>query len=299
MQSKEWIEKHCLVEAGKREALTSRHPYLHTIASVVSASTNSLYGQMVRTCSFVRSFQLNSTIYQQEVECSYDDIDLAFIIKVTDGLEFLQTLHGYPAGSPVALSPPPLSSVTVPPAPAMELLGPTLVFTAKLGAQAIADFESDVLIQDLHNFAPGELLCVCQHAVCSLQSCSFFCKIVVAVDIQARILSARQLKITAPKGIIVETAIKFRHASEISQARSLLTSLLSDPSSVFRTDLLPVDILEARIAATGLNGCSLAAENCGAHGILYPLTPFGCTCECDPGWQNGHHANATNTYCSG
>jgi len=286
------------VQADKRETLTTLHPYLTTIASVVSSSTNSLYGQAVRTCSYARSFHLNSTTYQQEVECSYDDIDLAFIIKVTDGLEFLQTLLGYPNDT-VAPSPPPLSSMRVPPALAMGSSGLTLVFTTKLEAQTLTGFAADTFIKDLQNFAPGECFGCDRMLSAHCNHLCYFCNLLYAADTQVRILSTKQLENSVRRGIIVETAIMYRRASEISLAKSLLASLLSDPTSIFRSNFLPADILGGRIAVTGLNGCNLTAESCGPHGFLYPSTPFGCTCECNPGWQNGRNANATDTYCSG
>lgn len=49
----------------------------------------------------------------------------------------------------------------------------------------------------------------------------------------------------------------------------------------------------------GLSGCFITSADCGAHGVLVPLSPSGCTCKCDSGWINAEQPRATSFYCSG
>ncbi len=173
-----WQQSKCPTIPG---AAVPLHP-LPTLAQAVSNWTNMFYGgRNLRSCSFGTRQSTNTTVVE-ELVCSYDDLDLAIVVRLRDGLQLLDGLRFAPP-------PPPL-----PPPP------------------------------------------------------------------QAR----------PPKWTDNATAP------------------------------LPVDMLHGPPATSqGLSGCFLTSSDCGDHGTLKGLSPSGCTCVCELGWQNAGGPGSSKYYCSG
>lgn len=96
-----WKQQGCPVEPDAGVPLL---PY-PTLAQSVTNSTNLFYGgRKLRSCAFHNRQPINTTILN-ELTCSYDDLDLAIVIRLTDGLQLLDNLR-YAAPPPPSLPSP-------------------------------------------------------------------------------------------------------------------------------------------------------------------------------------------------
>lgn len=170
----QWKQNGCPTEPSSAAKL---HP-IPTLARIISNWTNTFYGgRSLRSCTF-DNIQLTNATLVEELTCSYDDLDLALVIRLTDGLKFLEKLR---------YSPPPPPSPPVPPVAS-------------------------------NSHAPP----------------------------------------------------------------------------------MPVDkAQEPPATSQGLNGCFITSSDCGDHGTLQALSPSGCTCVCETGWQNAGQPSSSKYYCSG
>ena len=110
----EWLQR-CAAASAAGGGGAQQGALYPTLPSIISASTNAFYaGQPVRSCSFLRTYLADNTRVQ-ELACSYDDIDMAVIIKVLEGAQFLNSIQYAPP--PPSPPPPPPPSPPPPPPP--------------------------------------------------------------------------------------------------------------------------------------------------------------------------------------
>lgn len=108
-----WKQKGCPLEAG--DASLPRYPLLK-LARTISIWTNAFYGKNVRTCAFERTTDLTAS-FSQELTCSYDDLDLAVVVRLKDGSRFLENLRYAPPPPAPPPAPPPSPSPPQTPPP--------------------------------------------------------------------------------------------------------------------------------------------------------------------------------------
>ena len=132
-QAAEWVAQGCPRGAPAAPAPPAGlYPYA-TLPGVVAAASNTFYGgRPLRSCWHFNTYDAGGVRYQ-EIKCSYDDMDQALIIRLTDGLALMDKLRYAPPPPPPPPSPPPPPPPpprSLPPSPRPPPPTPPAPFTA-------------------------------------------------------------------------------------------------------------------------------------------------------------------------
>lgn len=117
-QAAQWVAQGCPMGAAAAAPVASAGVYPYpTLPGVVAAATNAFYGgRPLRACWHFSSSDAGP-LRNQEIKCSYDDMDQALIIRLTDGLAFMDRLRYAPPPPPPPPSPPLPPPRSPPPSP--------------------------------------------------------------------------------------------------------------------------------------------------------------------------------------